>query len=60
MEATVSAVVPMIPTPLGQLGPFSEEERKAIVQRLKGLFPKATEDAIQSVVFGPAPRMISG
>lgn len=52
LEATVTGMIPMVPNPLEPIGPFSEEERKAVVRKLQTIFPNATEDTIQRVVFG--------
>lgn len=52
METTITGAVAPIPGVLGQLGPFTNGRRKAIIRQLQTIFPEATEDAIERVVFG--------
>lgn len=59
MEATVTGMIPATPNPLQSIGPFSEDERRQIVSRIKSLFPEATETAIEKAVFGHAIGALS-
>lgn len=57
METTITGCVSPVPAVLGQIGPFADGERKSIVQQLQTIFPRATEDAIEQVVFGRRERL---
>jgi len=59
LEATVSSMIPTVSAPLSIVGPFTDEDRKLLVKRLQTIFPGATDEAIEQLVFGGKRKKLS-